>query len=97
VLLIPLTFGLVHGLGFAAAVTGQLEDWGRTQVVQLLIGFNVGVEAAQVAVILAAAVLLSVAVKARANESLLRRTLSAAIALAGFGLMAWRCWELRFG
>jgi hypothetical protein len=97
VLLIPLTFGLVHGLGFAAAVTGQLEDWGRTQVVQLLIGFNVGVEAAQVAVILATAALLRLAVQARANEPLLRRTLSAAIALAGFGLMAWRCWELRFG
>lgn len=96
-LLIPLIFGLVHGLGFAAAVTDQLDGWGRTQVVQLLIGFNVGVEAAQVAVILAAAVLLSLAVKARANESLLRRTLGAAIALAGFGLMAWRCWELRFG
>ena len=96
-LLIPLIFGLVHGLGFAAAVTDQLDGWGRTQVVQLLIGFNVGVEAAQVAVILAAAVLLSLAVKARANESLLRRALGAAIALAGFGLMAWRCWELRFG
>jgi len=97
VLLIPLTFGLVHGLGFAAAVTDQLDGWGRTQVVQLLIGFNVGVEAAQVAVILATAALLRLAVQARANEPLLRRTLSAAIALAGFGLMAWRCWELRFG
>ena len=96
-LLIPLVFGLVHGLGFAAAVTGQLEDWGRTQVVQLLIGFNVGVELAQVAVILAAAVLLTLAAKARADESLLRRTLGAAIALAGFGLMAWRGWELCFG
>lgn len=96
-LVIPLVFGLVHGLGFAAAVTDQLDGWGRTQVVQLLIGFNVGVELAQVAVILAAALLLGFAVRVRANEPLLRRALGAAIALAGFGVMAWRCWELRFG
>ena len=96
-LLIPLIFGLVHGLGFAAAVTDQLDGWGRTQVIQLLIGFNVGVELAQVAVIFAAALLLGFAVRARANEPLLRRTLGAAIALAGFGVMAWRFWELRFG
>lgn len=95
-LVIPLVFGLVHGLGFAAAVTDQLDGWGRTQVVQLLIGFNVGVELAQVAVILAAALLLGFAVRVRANEPLLRRALGAAIALAGFGVMAWRCWELRF-
>ncbi|MFM7241954.1 MAG: HupE/UreJ family protein [Opitutia bacterium] len=92
-LLIPLTFGLVHGLGFAAAVTGQLEDWGRTQVVQLLIGFNVGVELAQMAVILAAAALLGLAVRARASGPFLRRAVGGAIALAGFGLMAWRGWE----
>ena len=93
-LLVPLTFGLVHGLGFAAAVTDKLAEWRHAQVVQVLIGFNVGVELAQVTVILLAAALLWLLVRLRGNDALVRRALCAGVALAGFGVMLWRAWEL---
>lgn len=96
-LLVPLTFGLVHGLGFAAAVTDKLAEWRHAQVVQVLVGFNVGVELAQVSVILAAALLLWGLVRLRANDALVRRALCGAVALAGFGVMLWRLWELLAG
>ncbi|MEY4273049.1 MAG: hypothetical protein RL250_1915, partial [Verrucomicrobiota bacterium] len=81
-LLVPLTFGLVHGLGFAAAVTDKLAEWRHAQVVQVLVGFNVGVELAQVSVILLAALLLAGLVRLRANDALIRRALCAAVAVA---------------
>lgn len=96
-LLVPLTFGLVHGLGFAAAVTDKLAEWRHAQVVQVLVGFNVGVELAQVSVILLAALLLAGLVRLRANDALIRRALCAAVAVAGFGVMLWRLWELLGG
>lgn len=96
-LLVPLTFGLVHGLGFAAAVTDKLAEWRHAQVVQVLVGFNVGVELAQVSVILLAALLLAGLVRLRANDALVRRALCAAVAVAGFGVMLWRLWELLGG
>jgi len=44
-------FGLVHGVGFAGIL---LEiDIGRAQLLPSLLGFNLGVEAGQLAVILA--------------------------------------------
>jgi HupE / UreJ protein len=96
-LLVPLTFGLVHGLGFAAALADKLTEWREAQVVQVLIGFNLGVEAAQVGVILAAAGLLWLGLRLRADDRMVRRGLSAAVAMAGFGVMCWRLWELLSG
>jgi hypothetical protein len=96
-LLVPLSFGLVHGLGFAAALTDKLAEWRHAQVVQVLIGFNLGVEAAQVGVILASAGLLWLVVRLRADERMIRRGLCAAVAIAGFGVLAWRLWELLNG
>lgn len=96
-LLVPLTFGLVHGLGFAAAVTDKLAEWRHGQVIQVLVGFNVGVELAQMTVILVAAGLLWLLVRLRANERGLRRGLCAGVALAGFGVMLWRLLVLLSG
>ena len=96
-LLVPLTFGLVHGLGFAAAVTDKLAEWRQAQVIQVLVGFNIGVELAQVAVILAAAGLLWLVLRLRLDDRPLRRVLCAAVAVAGFGVMLWRVWELLTG
>ncbi|MFZ9412833.1 MAG: HupE/UreJ family protein, partial [Opitutales bacterium] len=42
-LLLPAAFGLVHGLGFAAAVADNLADWSAGDIVLILIGFNLGV------------------------------------------------------
>lgn len=53
--LVPLTFGLVHGLGFAAAAADRLEGWDRAGIVELLVGFNVGIESAQVGIVLVSA------------------------------------------
>jgi hydrogenase/urease accessory protein HupE len=89
-LIIPAAFGLVHGLGFAAAVSDRLKDWDHASIIRILVGFNVGVELAQVTVILAAAVLLSAVLRSRANELNLRRMACLSVAIIGFAVMAWR-------
>lgn len=47
-------FGLVHGLGFAGQLAGWLEPGQTRQLGVALAGFNLGVEAGQLAVLLAA-------------------------------------------
>jgi hydrogenase/urease accessory protein HupE len=89
-LVVPAVFGLVHGLGFAAAVAERLKDWDTGSIVRILIGFNVGVELAQMAVIIASAALLWLIIRAGLNETKVRRTLCLTIATAGFAVMAWR-------
>ncbi len=93
-LIVPAAFGLVHGLGFAAAVAERLKDWDNGSIVRLLIGFNVGVELAQVTVIFASAGLLWLLLRAGLPETKLRRTLCLAVGAAGFGAMGWRLAEL---
>ena len=96
-LLVPLTFGLVHGLGFAAALTDKLAEWRHGQVVQVLIGFNLGVELAQMLVIFGVAGLLWTYTRLQSDDRPVRRALGAAVALIGFGVMVWRLWELLTG
>lgn len=43
--LVACAFGLVHGLAFASALAGR--DLGRAQMIWTLLGFNVGIELAQ--------------------------------------------------
>jgi hypothetical protein len=47
--LIAFTFGLIHGFGFASALSGLKLDTGS--LVQALVGFNVGVELGQLAIV----------------------------------------------
>ncbi len=89
-LMIPCAFGLVHGLGFAAAVSDRLGNWDRARIVQLLIGFNLGVELAQALSICLLAGLLWALVRLGLNESRLRRTTCLLGAGAGFALMFYR-------
>ena len=89
-LLLPAAFGLVHGLGFAAAVADNLADWSAGDIVLILIGFNLGVEAAQALVIGIAAIAFWALHKARLPDAKLRRGLSLAVALIGFGVFVWR-------
>ena len=51
-------FGLVHGLGFASILAGKLEGVPRDQLALPLFGFNVGVEIAQITVLIAAFLVL---------------------------------------
>ena len=89
-LVLPAVFGLVHGLGFAAAVADNLANWSAGDIVLILIGFNVGVEAAQALVICTAAIALWSVQKARLPEAKIRLGLSLAVALIGFGVFLWR-------
>jgi hypothetical protein len=89
-LLLPLGFGLVHGLGFAAAVADNLASWSAGDIVLILIGFNLGVEAAQALVIGVAAGAFWVMQKTHQPEANIRRGLSLVVALIGFGVFLWR-------
>jgi hypothetical protein len=89
-LVIPAVFGLVHGLGFAAAVSDRLKDWDNGSIVRILVGFNIGVELAQVAVILASAGLVWVVLRTGVPETQVRRSLCLLVAVVGFGVMLWR-------
>jgi hypothetical protein len=89
-LIVPAVFGLVHGLGFAAAVSDRLKDWDNGSIVRILVGFNIGVELAQIAVILISAALLWTVLRTGVSETKVRRSLCLAVAISGFGVMAWR-------
>ena len=89
-LIVPAVFGLVHGLGFAAAVSDRLKDWDNGSIVRILVGFNIGVEIAQIAVILMSAAFLWTVLRTGVSETKVRRSLCLAVAISGFGVMAWR-------
>lgn len=75
-------FGLLHGLGFVEALTAL--DLSRGEFLGTLVAFNVGVEAGQLAVILAAAlVILALRIPAAEYRRVVVRPASIAIALAG--------------
>lgn len=90
VLIVPAVFGLVHGLGFAAAVADRLKDWDNGSIVRILVGFNVGIELAQTAVIFLSAGLLWGVLRTGLEERTVRRTACLGVALAGFAVMVWR-------
>ena len=94
---VPLVFGLIHGLGFAAAAADKLQGIGPADLAKLLLGFNVGVEAAQAAIILTTAGILYALSKARLETSALRRILGLLIAIAGTAIMVARIWSLTKG
>ena len=96
-IVVPLVFGLIHGLGFAAAAADKLQGIGTADLAKLLLGFNVGVEAAQAAIILATAGVLWVLALARLETIKLRRVLGLLIAIAGTAIMAARIWSMTKG
>ncbi|MCK6573637.1 HupE/UreJ family protein [Myxococcota bacterium] len=74
-------FGLLHGLGFAGALSEAglpMDDLVRT-----LLGFNLGVEAGQLAVLLAAALATAPLRRFARYEQLVRRPACVAIAATG--------------
>jgi hypothetical protein len=83
-------FGLIHGLGFASAL--QDLHLPRSLLVSSLFGFNVGVEIGQLAVVIAAVALISVAGKL-VPATPRRAEMSAAVASATL-LAAGLAWFL---
>ncbi len=57
-LILVFCFGLLHGLGFASSVADKLEGIPSSRLAGPLLGFNVGVELAQITVLAAAFLLL---------------------------------------
>lgn len=91
-LLLPLAFGLIHGLGFAAAAAAKLQGIGGGDLGKLLLGFNLGVETAQAGIIVATTGLLLALTKLGADASKVRRWTGLAIALAGTAIALFRLW-----
>ncbi len=79
--LVTFGFGLVHGLGFASALTETHLP--RANVAASLVGFNLGVEIGQVSVILLATLALD-GIRQYGWAPAFRRRVSAAAALTGF-------------
>ena len=75
-------FGLLHGMGFAEALAGL--HLSRSSFVMTLVSFNLGVQAGQLTVIAAAALVLALVSWLRASASVPTiRFASAAIGLVG--------------
>ena len=75
-------FGLLHGMGFAEALTHL--NLARADFLTTLIGFNVGVEAGQLSVIAVAAIVMrALTVWTPRQRTLIARPASIAIALTG--------------
>ncbi len=53
-LILVFSFGLLHGLGFASVLADKLEGIPRNELLGPLLGFNVGVELAQISILVAA-------------------------------------------
>jgi hypothetical protein len=96
-LVVPLAFGLIHGLGFAAAAADKLQGIHGADLGKLLLGFNLGVETAQAALIVVTAGVLFGLGKLQADPTKARRWLGASIALVGTAIMILRTWALARG
>jgi hypothetical protein len=57
-LFLVLGFGLIHGMGFASVLAEKLDGLPREKLAAPLLGFNIGVELAQITVLAAAFLLL---------------------------------------
>ncbi len=92
--LIVFGFGLFHGFGFASVLAEKIQN--RSNIVVDLLGFNVGVEIGQVAIILA---IFPVLFALRAWPPYLRFLFpmgSVAIALLAVGWLVERAFDLEF-
>ena len=85
-LILVFCFGLLHGLGFASVLAEKLGSLPRDQLTGPLLGFNVGVELAQISVLAAAFLLLWPLRKWKLQVQTIG---SAFIALAGI------CWAVQ--
>lgn len=89
-LILVFGFGLLHGLGFASVLTEKLGGIPRNQLVMPLLGFNLGVEFAQLAVLATAFLVLS---PLRKYTRQVQTVGSVCIALAG---LTWAVQRLFF-
>jgi hypothetical protein len=82
-LILVFTFGLLHGMGFASSIGDKMDGVPRSQLAGPLLGFNVGVELAQITILIAAFLVLRLLKKWTLQVQTIG---SALVALAG---VAW--------
>lgn len=85
---VALVFGLLHGLGFAAAARMPLDEGGA--ILFGLLGFNLGVETAQLVLLALAGSALAITSRHAWHETRVRRPLVALCLLGGLWLMTAR-------
>ena len=83
-LIVTLVFGLVHGFGFAADLLEMKLP--KKRLAELLLGFNLGVEIGQLAIVLAVTGLVALLVRFRVSLPRELTTAVGAAALIGVGL-----------
>jgi len=86
-------FGLIHGFGFATVLAGM--ELPREAIVRCLLSFNVGVEIAQLGIVLAAMPVLSLLAKAGYAAGT-RLVVSICVGLFGLGWFVDRVFRLGF-
>jgi len=82
------SFGLIHGFGFALALSELSPVRGR--IVALLAGFNIGVELAQLSIVLLVAPVIVLVRHSQVYATRLMPATSLGLALTGFGWLALR-------
>jgi hypothetical protein len=88
-LILVFCFGLLHGLGFASVLAEKLGDIPRDKLTGPLLGFNIGVELAQITVLCAAFLVLWPLRKWSRHVQTIG---SVFVALAGIGWVVQRLW-----
>lgn len=83
-------FGLIHGMGFASVLGDKLTDVPKDQLALPLVGFNVGVEIAQIVVLGISFLIFLPFLKSEKAKRIAQITASIIVALAGFGWMVER-------
>jgi len=86
-LILVFCFGLLHGLGFASVLAGKLGDTPREELLKPLLGFNLGVELAQITVLCTAFLIFWPLKKWQKKAQIVG---SVFVALAGLGWMVER-------
>ncbi len=86
-LILVFCFGLLHGLGFASVLAEKLGDIPHEELLQPLLGFNLGVELAQITVLCAAFLIFWPLRKWQKKAQMVGSVL---VALAGLGWMVER-------
>jgi len=80
-------FGLLHGMGFASVMADKVKNVPRDELILPLLGFNIGVELAQITVLAASFLLFWLL---RKHTRIAQITGSVVVALAGLGWMIER-------
>jgi hypothetical protein len=87
-LTLAFSFGLIHGFGFALALSEISQATGR--LIALLAGFNIGVELAQLSVVLLVAPAIVLARHSQIYATRLMPAASLSVAVSGLGWLAVR-------